>query len=243
MHSYGLIGFPLSHSFSKKYFTEKFIREGIANAKFENYEIPSIQHLYGVLENEDLCGLAVTIPYKESVIPFLNDMSPEVKSINACNCIKITNGKLIGYNTDYLGFKGSFQKQMLPHHTDAIILGTGGSSKAVAYALIELGIKYTIVSRNSSNKNLISYKDLSAELMASHQVIINCTPVGTAPNIHEAPEIPYHFLTKKHYLFDLVYNPALTSFLKLGQERGAIIQNGYDMLALQAEENWKIWVQ
>lgn len=242
MRIYGLIGYPLSHSFSKKYFSEKFNREGIINTQFKNFEIPTIHQLTEIFTIENLHGLAVTIPYKELVIPFLDDISAEVKSIHACNCITIKAGKRIGFNTDYLGFKVSFEKQLLPHHTDALILGTGGASKAVAYALRQMGIHYKMVSRHADT-NFISYQEINAELMDSFQVIINCTPMGTAPNINEAPDIPYHLLSEKHYLFDLIYNPTLTKFLQLGQDRGAIIKNGYDMLAIQAEENWKIWVE
>ncbi len=241
MRIYGLIGYPLSHSFSKKYFTEKFSKEGIINAQFENYEIPSISQLPEIFNIENLRGLAVTIPYKELVIPLLNDISAEVQAINACNCIAINNRNYVGFNTDYLGFKLSFQTQLKEHHTDALILGTGGSSKAVAYALKQIGINCKIVSRQS-DKKYISYQDINAELLDSYHVIINCTPLGTAPNINEAPEIPYHLLSEKHYLFDLVYNPAMTKFLQLGQEQGATIKNGYDMLSIQAEENWSNWV-
>lgn len=240
MRVFGLIGYPLHHSFSKKYFTEKFVREGITDARFENFEIPTIDKLTEVFAVENLHGLAVTIPYKEVVLPYLDELSTEATLINACNCIQIKSGKYTGFNTDYIGFSQSFQKLLQPHHTHALVLGTGGSSKAVQYALKRLGLSYQVVSRTVSNHS-ITYTAIDEDLLQTYNVIINCTPLGTYPGIEEAPPLPYHLLTEKHYLYDLVYNPALTKFLRLGQLQGATVQNGHDMLLFQAEENWKLW--
>lgn len=240
MRLYGLIGYPLHHSFSKKYFTEKFIRENISDARFENFEIASLDLLPGIFGIENLCGLAVTIPYKEAVLPYFDELSLDAATINACNCIQFKTGKIIGFNTDYIGFAQSFQQLLQPHHTHALILGTGGSSKAVQYALQKMGIVYKTVSRKAE-PNAISYNAINKSLLDRFNVIINCTPVGTFPNVDEAPFMPYHFISAKHYLYDLVYNPVFTKFLELGQKQGAAIKNGYDMLTLQAEENWKLW--
>lgn len=241
MRRYGLIGFPLSHSFSQKYFTEKFEREKIADAEFVNYSISKIEDVEKIILADNLLkGLAVTIPYKKSILPYLDEQSNEVKHIKACNCIKIDNGKKIGFNTDIIGFEKSFIKMLQPHHTKALILGTGGASLAVEFVLKELGIEYLFVSRNAS-ANAITYADLKKEIFHRYNIIINCTPLGTFPNVDDAPELPYQFLNKSNYLFDLVYNPPLTRFLQFGKEAGASFQNGYDMLVLQAEENWEIW--
>lgn len=242
MRQFGLIGFSLSHSFSKKYFDEKFIREGITNASFENYSLDSIGLLSDILKNKNLLGLAITIPYKREVIPFLNEVTGAVKQMNACNCIQIREGQLIGYNTDVLGFELSFIKQLQPHHKNALILGTGGAASAVEYTLRKLGISYRFVSRKKDdNSQILTYNQLDATILNEYQVIINCSPLGTFPKVDEAPAIPYGLLTSQHYLFDLVYNPGETKFLRLGKEKGAVTQNGYEMLVLQAEENWKIW--
>lgn len=240
---FGLIGYPLSHSFSQKYFTGKFEREGITDAVFHAFSIPSINDLNDVLQKHPLLkGFAITIPYKREVIPFLTEISPEVKQMNACNCVQIRNGKLIGYNTDAIGFEKSFIKLLQPPHKKALILGTGGASSAVEFALQKMGIACRFVSRTANKENnILSYADLSEAILKEYHVIINCTPLGTYPKTEEAPDIPYRLLTKDHYLFDLVYNPSKTKFLALGEEKGATIQNGYEMLVLQAEENWKIW--
>lgn len=239
---YGLIGYPLSHSFSQKYFTEKFEREGI-DAVFHAFSIPSIDDLHEVLKAHPLLqGFAITIPYKRAVIKFLDNASNAVQQMNACNCVKIRQGKLYGYNTDVIGFEKSFIKYLQPYHTNVLILGTGGASSAVEFVLEKLNMHYCFVSRKKDEaKNILSYDDLNEELLSKYKVIINCTPLGTYPNVDEAPDIPYHLLTPQHYLFDLVYNPAKTKFLSLGEQQGATIENGYEMLVLQAEENWKIW--
>ena len=241
MRLFGLIGFPLSHSFSKKYFTEKFEREELSDCKYENFPITSIDELRKILSMPGLEGLNVTIPYKEKVIPFLDQSSPVVKKIKACNCIKIKNNKLYGCNTDIAGFEKALKKNWNPFiHTNALILGTGGSAKAIKYVFDKLDIKYKKVSRKPSADSY-SYEQLTKSIISKYKLIVNTTPLGMFPNIVEAPPIPYEFLTSEHFLFDLIYNPAKTLFLKKGEEQGALVQNGYDMLVLQAEENWKIW--
>ena len=241
MRLFGLIGFPLSHSFSKKYFTEKFEREGLNDCKYENFPIASIDELKKILSMPGLEGLNVTIPYKEKVIPFLYQSSAVVKKIKACNCIKIKDGKLYGYNTDIVGFERSLKKTWNPFvHSHALILGTGGSAKAVKYVFDKFDIKYKKVSRKPSADSY-SYEQLTKNIISKYKLIVNTTPLGMFPNIVEAPPIPYEFLTPEHFLFDLIYNPAKTLFLKKGEEHAALIQNGFDMLEMQAEENWKIW--
>lgn len=237
---FGLIGFPLSHSFSKKYFTEKFEKEGLTECTYENFPIPAIDDLKEILKKPGLEGFNITIPYKEMVLSFLHQASPVVKKIRACNCVKIVDGKLIGHNTDVVGFAGSLKKKLQPHHKKALILGTGGSAKAVEYVLADLGISYKNVSRKPSAKSF-SYEQVTDEVVTSHTLIINTTPLGLFPNVIEAPQIPYNAITKGHLLFDLIYNPEKTLFLKKGEEQGASILNGYEMLVLQAEENWRIW--
>lgn len=242
MRQFGLIGYSLSHSFSKKYFDEKFVRDGITDALFENFSLDSIALLNEVMKNKNLLGLAVTIPYKREIIPFLNEVTDEVKQMNACNCIKIREGRLVGYNTDVVGFELSFVKHLQPQHKNALILGTGGAASAVEFVLQKLGIPYQFVSRKKDdNGQLLTYDQLDQTILKKYQVIINCSPVGTYPKVDEAPAIPYDLITSQHYLFDLVYNPAETKFLRLGKEKGAAIQNGYEMLVLQAEANWRIW--
>ncbi|MEP6684583.1 MAG: shikimate dehydrogenase [Parafilimonas sp.] len=241
MRQYGLIGFPLSHSFSQKYFTEKFLQDDIKDAEFLNFTIPQIDDVEKIFaDHPQLKGLAVTIPYKKSVIQYLDETDDAVKKTSACNCIKIYQQKKIGFNTDVIGFEKSFIKNLKPHHKSALVLGTGGASSAVQFVLNKLGINFLIVSRQASN-NTISYTEITAETLHQYNIIINCTPLGTYPNIEEAPQLPYNFLSASNYLFDLVYNPPLTQFLKYGKNAGCIIQNGYEMLVLQAEENWKIW--
>ncbi|HNP22560.1 MAG TPA: shikimate dehydrogenase [Panacibacter sp.] len=240
---FGLIGYPLSHSFSQKYFTSKFEKEGIDDAVFHAFSIPSINDLPEVLRNHQLLkGFAITIPYKREVIPFLHYTSTEVKKMKACNCVQIKNGQLFGHNTDATGFERSFVKLLKPYHQKALILGTGGASSAVEFALQKIHMPYKFVSRTKDETSgVLSYEDLDDLLLEEYKVVINCTPLGTYPKIDEAPDIPYQFLTDQHYLFDLVYNPATTKFLARGEEAGSSIQNGYEMLVLQAEENWRIW--
>jgi shikimate dehydrogenase len=241
MKRYGLIGRPLKHSFSKKYFTQKFQDEGITDCAYENFELDVIEHLPTILKaHADLRGLNVTIPYKKEVLPFLYFKNEIVNAVGACNCIKIENEKLYGFNTDVTGFQQSLQTFLKPHHTKALVLGTGGSSGAVQYALQQLGITYVLVSRHK-RENTIMYKDLDEPILKKHPVIINTTPVGMFPNMNAAPEVPYQFITPQHLLFDLIYNPEKTVFLQKGEARGATISNGYEMLLLQAEESWRIW--
>jgi shikimate dehydrogenase len=243
MRTFGIIGYPLSHSFSQRYFTQKFEQEGITDAVFKNFAIKDIDGLENVLATEPtLQGLAITIPYKKDVLPFLNTSAEEVQQMGACNCIRIKDKQLIGHNTDVIGFEESFKTHLQPQHTRALVLGTGGASAAVEYVLRKLGIVYLLVSRWAlPEKNIIDYKAVNADLLQQYTVIINCTPLGTYPEVDEAPELLYQLLTPQHYLFDLVYNPPLTKFLALGQAQGATIKNGYDMLTIQAEHNWRIW--
>ncbi|WP_276504266.1 shikimate dehydrogenase family protein [Terrimonas pollutisoli] len=241
MRQFGLIGYPLSQSFSQKFFTKKFEKELLKDCRYDTFSIPSIDDLPAVLKrNPELCGLNVTIPYKEQVLSYLHEKTDLVKKIKACNCIKIKEGKLIGHNTDAPAFEQSLKEKLKPHHTKALILGTGGAAKAVEYSLQQLNILYHYVSRKPSAQSF-SYEQLTPSLMQEYTLIINCTPLGMYPNIVEAPQIPYHALSDKHYLFDLIYNPEKTLFLQKGEEQGAAIKNGYEMLVLQAEESWRIW--
>ena len=239
---FGLLGRNISYSFSKGYFTEKFNDEVFLGNTYENFDISEINDFKGLIKNNpDLKGLNVTIPYKEQVIPFLDKLSKKATLIGAVNTIKFTKkGKLKGYNTDYYGFKKSLEPLLEPHHKKALILGTGGASKGVAFALDELNIPYTFVSREAK-ENIIDYDLINATTFDNFQIIINCTPVGTSPNITACPNIPYEFFTDKHIAYDLIYNPSETQFLKNAKEKGAIIKNGYDMLIFQAEKAWKIW--
>ncbi|MBK0401572.1 shikimate dehydrogenase [Adhaeribacter sp. BT258] len=242
MRRFGLIGYPLGHSFSGKYFTAKFLCEGITDAGYELFELPDIADFPAFLrQNPGLKGLNVTIPHKQTILPFLNEIDPVAAKIGAINTVKITNGKCTGFNTDYIGFRDSLQN-FLQELTavKALILGTGGASKAVQAALQELHIPFKIVSRNPENGQL-SYAELGPEIMETHQLIINTTPLGTFPNTETCPEIPYQNLTAKHYLYDLVYNPEETLFMKNAMEKGAKTKNGYEMLVLQAEAAWQIW--
>lgn len=242
MKQYGLIGFPLSHSFSKKFFTEKFEREGLTDHSYDLFPIPVIEDLEGVLAaNPGLRGINVTIPYKQVVLPYLDDASHIPEGIRACNCIRINNGKLSGYNTDIAGFERSFTPQLQPHHRRALVLGSGGASEAVTFVLQKLGMEYALVSRQRRPGSQFTYSDLNEAVMREYEVIINTTPLGTYPKVDECPDIPYESLTARHYLFDLVYNPAKPLFLQQGEAKGATIHNGYDMLVIQAEESWEIW--
>ncbi len=242
MNTYGLIGFPLEHSFSKKYFTEKFQKENIADAEYKNFPLSSIEEFPLLLKGEpDLCGLNVTIPYKESVLEFVHEFSDEVLEIGAVNCIKIENEKLTGFNTDCYGFEESLKPLLKKHHKQALVLGSGGSSKAVRYVLKKREIDFKLVS-SSGKDNSISYNDLNEEIMKTHLLIINTTPLGMFPKTDEAPAIPFQFLTSKHLLYDLIYNPEETLFLQKGKERGAKVKNGQEMLILQAEKSWDVWI-
>jgi shikimate dehydrogenase len=240
MRQYGLIGYPLSHSFSKNYFTNKFQQEHIAGCAYDLYPIKAIEELPALLAAAALNGFNVTIPYKEAVLSYLHYPSDAVKVIGACNCVKIDNGKLYGFNTDVAGFEVSLRKKLQPHHTAALILGTGGAAKAVAYVLKKLGISFHYVSRKQGVNNY-SYQQLNKETIAAHPLIINTSPLGMYPGVTEGPDIPYNFVGSQHYLFDLIYNPPQTLFMQKGAAQGAVTENGYEMLVLQAEESWKIW--
>jgi shikimate dehydrogenase len=243
MAAYGIIGFPLTHSFSKQYFTEKIEREGITDAAF--YEFPLIQisdFPFLLKNNPSLKGLAVTIPYKEQVLKYIAHLSEEVKEIGAANCIRIRDNELTAFNTDITGFEKSFVKKLGRHHKKALILGSGGSSKAVQYVLKKLGIGFLVVSRNeNSADDFVPYYSITEKISSDYNIIINCTPLGMSPGENTCPDIHYEDLTPNHYLYDLVYNPLKTLFLQKGEEQGAIIENGYEMLIIQAEENWKRW--
>lgn len=236
MKTYGLIGKNISYSFSRNYFANKFKKEDIKNSQYINFDIDNLSELNNIF-NTDNFGFNVTIPYKEAIIPYLDSLDFHAEKIGAVNTIKLENGKKIGFNTDWIGFKKSIEPLLNSHHTKALILGTGGASKAVIYALDQLKIETLMVSRYGE----ISYEDLSEEIIQNHAIIINCTPVGTFPNIDAAPEIPYHFITKNHLAYDLIYNPAETLFLKKCKEKGAVVKNGLEMLEIQAEASWKIW--
>ena len=242
MRRFGLLGKEISYSFSKLYFAKKFKNESIADATYENFDIEAISLFPDIIKNTPhISGINVTIPYKESVIPYLDKLSKKAKEIGAVNTIKFTKkGKLKGYNTDCYGFKKSITPHLKSHHKSALILGTGGASKAIAYTLKTLDIKYLYVSRKAT-ETVISYDKLSNKIIEDHHIIINCTPLGTSPNINACPNIPYDAITNKHILFDLIYNPEKTKFLSLGKQKNATIINGLNMLKLQAEKAWSIW--
>uniref|UniRef100_UPI00404B7FF1 shikimate dehydrogenase family protein n=1 Tax=Flavobacterium sp. TaxID=239 RepID=UPI00404B7FF1 len=241
-YKYGLLGKNIDYSFSKKYFTDKFSLFHFDNCEYLNFDIPKLEDFTFVINNtKGLKGLNVTIPYKESILPFLDKLSKNATKIGAVNTITVSKkGKLKGYNTDYFGFKKSLKPLLKEHHKKALILGTGGASKGVAYALQKLKIEYDFVSREP-NEYQLSYEDLNAEVFKEYHIIINTTPLGTFPNIEECPTLDYTLFTKKHIAFDLVYNPEETTFLKNAAANKAIIKNGYEMLVFQAEKAWLIW--
>lgn len=244
MDKYGLLGYPLKHSFSRQFFTEKFEREGM-DAQYVNFEIPDIQLLPGILQEEkDLKGLNVTIPYKEQVMQFLDEISPEAKAIGAVNVIRVRrNGDKIhlkGFNSDIIGFKESLKPFLKPQHRKALILGTGGASKAVKVGLEQLGLETLYVSRSAGNGK-ITYAQVNGELLKEYKVIVNCTPCGMFPHTDECPDLPYDRITPEHLLYDLIYNPEETEFLKKGKQQGAATKNGLEMLHLQAVAGWNFW--
>ncbi len=246
MKCYGLIGFPLTHSFSQKYFTDKFEREGILHCSYSNYPIESIGLLPQLIDShENLAGLNVTIPYKEQVIPYLDEVDDNIPLIGAVNTLKINRkgGKvhLKGYNTDVYGFSTSLKPFLKEHYQKALILGTGGASKAAAFVLAGLGFEITWVSRNPRNDKQISYARLTPALVAGARVIVNTSPLGMYPDTGSHPDIPYEAITPDHVLFDMIYNPPETKFMALGRQKGAKVVNGLQMLHLQAERSWKIW--
>jgi shikimate dehydrogenase len=240
MKTYGLIGYPLTHSFSVQYFAAKFANEQIADTQYVNFAIESIEELPEMLLAQGLSGFNVTIPYKESVIEYLHEIDETAEAIGAVNCVRIIDHKLYGYNTDVHGFKQSLLHLLGEHRPDALILGTGGSSKAVAHALTLLGIKFSFVSRRKKAE-WYTYQELSPELIQAHPLLINTTPLGMFPNDDESVTLPYHAITSSHYLYDLIYNPEETTFLRKGSAQGAMTKNGMEMLILQAERNWQIW--
>lgn len=246
MDKYGLIGYPLGHSFSESYFNQKFAAENI-DAEYVNFEISHVSKILDIIEDEpNLRGLNVTIPYKEKVIEYLDGLDLEsAHKIGAVNVIKVIRQgkkvKLIGYNSDYIGFMQSIEAYLQPHHKKALILGTGGASKAVFFGLKELGIEATFVSRTPKDPTYLTYEQLTPEIMAEHTVIINTTPLGMYPKINVCPNIPYECITPKHLLYDLLYNPDETLFMKKGKEQGAEVKNGLEMLLLQAFAAWDIW--
>lgn len=239
---FGLLGRNIGYSFSKGYFTEKFNNKTFEGCTYENFDIPEINYFTELRKNNtDLNGLNVTIPYKEAILPFLDKLSKNATQIGAVNTIKFTKkGKLKGYNTDYYGFKKSLEPLLQPHHKKALILGTGGASKGAAFALDQLEIAYTFVSRDPK-ENCIDYSRINATTFDNYQIIINCTPVGTSPNIEAYPQLPYEYFSEKHIAYDLIYNPEETQFLAKAKTQGAQIKNGLEMLILQAEKAWKIW--
>jgi shikimate dehydrogenase len=243
MNKLGLLGKDISYSFSKSYFKKKFDDESICDTTYENFDIESIDLFPSIIKNTpNLKGLNVTIPYKEQVIPYLDKINKKAKTIGAVNTIKITKkGKLVGYNTDCYGFKNTIKPFLKSHHKNALILGTGGASKAIAYSLKKLGITHKYVSRKLSKGVDFSYNTLEENDIKNIQIIINCTPLGTFPNINDCPNIPYNSINSNHILFDLIYNPEETLFLKQGKHNQATTINGLNMLKLQAEKSWAIW--
>ena len=276
MNTYGLIGYPLGHSFSRKFFTEKFEKEGI-DAQYLNFEIPSIEEFPEIIKNNpELRGLNVTIPYKQQVMQYLDEISEEAKAIGAVNVVRIERpspqpspimgretmrnagnkpdslpikgdmseglrGSLIGYNSDVIGFVESIRPLLKAHHKKALILGTGGASKAIRYGLEKkLGMKTLFVSR-SAREGMITYEEVTAEVLKEYEVIVNCSPVGMYPHVDECPALPYEAMNENHLLYDLVYNPLETLFMKKGAEQGATVKNGLEMLHLQAIASWKFW--
>lgn len=243
MKIFGLIGYPLGHSFSKKYFTDKFQRESI-DAQYNLYELKDISEFAALKGNPELCGINVTIPYKEQVIKYLDELDETAAQIGAVNVIKFIHNnaelKLKGFNSDAIGFENSIKPFLKSYHKSALILGTGGASKAIVFVLQKLGIKTTYVSR-TPKVGMLTYNELSENILADNLVIINASPVGTFPHFDECPAIPYQYITEKHLLFDVVYNPTETQFLKKGWERRAKGLNGEGMLIGQAEAAWKIW--
>lgn len=241
MRKFGLIGYPLSHSFSKAYFEKKFDRENILDAEFQNYPLEHIEEFPALIESiQDLKGLSVTIPYKESIIPYLTELDETAQAVGAVNMIKFIDGKLIGYNTDAWGFAKSLLGMVSPDIKKALIIGNGGAAKAVKYVLNRIGIQYQIVNRTKTD-GVLSFDELNDDFISSIQLLVQTTPVGTSPNINEMPPIPMGAISSKHRAFDLIYNPEETLFLKSMRERGAKTKNGLEMLKAQAEESWKLW--
>jgi len=241
---FGLVGKNISYSFSKGYFSEKFSKSKLSNHEYVNFDIQKIEDFSKIIHEFKFClkGLNVTIPYKQDVFLYLDKVDKTARKIGAVNTIRITKkGNLKGYNSDVVGFQKSIEPLLQSHHTKALILGTGGASKAISYVFKQMGITYCKVSRNPKKKKEISYLDITKELLSEYTIIVNSSPIGTYPNIDQKPTIPYQYLTDKHLLYDLIYNPEETAFLSEGKRKGAQIKNGFEMLQLQAEESWRIW--
>lgn len=245
MNTYGLLGYPLGHSFSRKFFTEKFAREGI-DAEYINFELPSLNGYRELLRaHPNLRGHNVTIPYKQQIIPFLHQLSPEAAAIGAVNVVKVTaEGRLIGYNSDVIGFTESIRPLLQPHHKRALILGTGGASKAIYYGLKEkLGMEEILFVSRRPAPSVLTYSALTPSLINDYPVIINCTPCGMYPQVDESPNLPYEAMTPRNLLYDLVYNPETTRFMQRGAAKGAVVKNGLEMLVLQAKASWAFWTE
>lgn len=241
MEQYGLIGYPLGHSFSRRFFNEEFFPEHHIEAEYLNFEIENARQLLDVVkEHPMLRGLNCTIPHKQAIIPLLDEISRDAAEIGAVNVIRIREGRLKGYNSDVIGFMDSIRPLLKTHHRRALVLGSGGASKAVWVGLLRLGIEPTQVSRHRED-GILCYEDLTSEVMAVHEVIVNCSPVGMYPHIEDCPNIPYELLTSRHLLYDLVYNPSETLFMIKGRAAGAVVKNGLEMLRLQALASWKFW--
>ncbi|GGE91021.1 shikimate dehydrogenase [Chishuiella changwenlii] len=240
MRQFGLIGRNIAYSFSKTYFAEKFKNENIVDAVYNVFDLNTISEVENVFKKEGLVGFNVTIPYKQEIIPFLDELSPEAEKIGAVNTVLIKDGKKIGYNTDSHGFHHSILPLLEEHHKKALVLGNGGAAKAVFYILDKLNIEYKIVSRNFL-ENHFTYNDINESVIKDYQIIINCSPVGTFPNVENAPLLPYQSIDKTHLLYDLIYNPPVTKFLENGDNNSAKTKNGHEMLVLQAEKAWEIW--
>lgn len=241
---FGLVGRNIAYSFSRKHFSEKFEKLQLTDHSYQNFDLKEIGEFPGIFEQYKgkLVGLNVTIPYKEEVGAFLDAIDADAKEIGAINTIKVAaSGKTTGYNTDVIGFANSIKPLLKKHHTKALILGTGGASKAVAYAFKKMNIDYKFVSRTPKNEETISYAEIDKALLLDYTILVNCSPLGTSPNTHLAPNIPYEYLNDSHLLYDLIYNPAETTFLSRGKSQGAAIKNGLEMLVLQAEKSWEIW--
>lgn len=244
MTNYALIGKSLAHSFSKSYFENKFDDLGLAHARYHNVELENINAIKSVLSTiENLRGFNVTIPFKQSIIPHLDELTNEAAEIKAVNCVSIEDGKWIGYNTDVYGFAQSIKPFLDANHERALILGTGGASSAVAFALKKIGVDVFFVSRNPTNQNTLNYTDINEQVMGAFKCVVNTTPVGMFPDESKCPDLPYHFFTEKHLAYDLIYNPAQTLFLKRALSQGSIVVNGLSMLLLQAEKSWEIWTK
>src|SRR5690625_2805653 len=245
MKQLGLIGHPLTHSFSKKYYDKKFEKEGINGYLYKLFDLETIEEFSELLKNKSLIGVNVTIPYKKEVIPFLDKIDEEANSIQAVNCIRIERKAgtpyLTGFNTDIIGFKNSLTPLLKPVHASALILGNGGAAQAVKKALSDLNIHFNIISRNPKSSGQFAYHEIDKKMMQDNLLVINCSPLGTFPEIEKMPYIPYQYITKDHLFYDLIYNPEETKFLEAARKAGALTKNGYEMLVLQAEENWKIW--